>query len=143
MNFRRQTLNVTISVHALTIHKSCYHTEVCTEHSNITITVDSCHSNVVLGGGGHSVSGSPTLSISHPCYCYTVNTTTGGWGVVNHIASDVTVTFSAVDGIPCYGDTCCIYLHCSDHLRTLTGSWGWDEDSLNILNHSHFKYMEL
>ena len=29
-------MNMTISAHALTIHKSCYHTEVCTEHSNDT-----------------------------------------------------------------------------------------------------------
>ena len=29
-------MNITVSVHALTIHKSYYHTEVCTELSNDT-----------------------------------------------------------------------------------------------------------
>ena len=81
----------------------CLHTDG-TELSYSTLTIDCCHSNWILGGGGQSVKGDPTPSISCPRYCHTVNTTTGGWVIANHIASDVTVTFSAIDRIPCYGD---------------------------------------
>lgn len=87
----------------LTVCTSCWCSDG-TELSYSTLTIDCCHLNGVLGGGGQSVKGDPTPSISCPRYCHTVNTTTGGWGVANHIASNITVTFSAIDRIPCYGD---------------------------------------
>ena len=50
---------MTIPAHALTIHKSCYHTEVCTELYNDTAATQM----ELLGGGGQAVNGDPLPSI--------------------------------------------------------------------------------